>query len=163
MTLDDAELAKLDDSCRKYTLPRDDQLSKVNGWIRGNTKVGPVLEVAVTYPQGRYGIEIRIKSSCDDGSHSWVMIVNGLSEYVTEMSEETKDNRNDEIGDSRQFHTRKWIDVEPGEYDQSSFEVSKKMARLLQHDPSVLREEDGAAELKILATMLAPKFASSPH
>ena len=32
------------------------------------------------------------------------------------------------------FHIRKWIDVEPGDYDQSCGEVSKKMIRLLRHD-----------------------------
>ena len=58
---------------------------------------------------------------------------------------------------------REWIDVEPGEYDQNSFEVSKKMTRLLRRDPSVLREEDGAVEFKILAPMFASKFASSLH
>ena len=43
---DDAELAKLGGSCWEYTLLRDDQLSKVKGSIRGNTKIGPVLELA---------------------------------------------------------------------------------------------------------------------
>ena len=99
VTLDDAELAKLGGSCRENTLPRDDQLFKARGWIRGNTKISPVLEVAVSYHQGRFGIEIRIKSLFGDGSHSWVMIVNGLNKYVTEMSEELQENRNDEIGD----------------------------------------------------------------
>ena len=186
-TLDDAELAKLGGSCRKYTSPRDDQSSTVKGWIRGDTKIGPVLEVAVSCQEGRYVIEIRIKSSLDDGSHSWIMIVNGLNKYVTEMSKEVQENRNDEIGDSAgrfaakarpkqtsmpmpsfprvtiPFRMRKWIDVEPGEYDQSSCKVSKKMTRLLRHDPSVLREEDRAVEFKIMAPMFASTFASSPH
>ena len=35
---------------------------KVKGWIRGNTKVGPALEVPVCHHQGRYGIEIMINS-----------------------------------------------------------------------------------------------------
>ena len=35
------------------------------------------------------------------------------------------------------FRMRKWIDVEPGDYDRHSFEVSKKMIRLLRHDRSV--------------------------
>ena len=48
VTLDDAELAKLGGSCREYTSPRDDQVSQVKGWIRGNTKIGPVLGVAVS-------------------------------------------------------------------------------------------------------------------
>ena len=178
VTLDDAELAKLGGSCREYTIPRDDQLSKVRGWIRGRTKIGPVLEVAVVnYHQGRCGIEIMINSLFGDGTHSWIMIVNGLNKYETEMSEEIQENRNDEIGDSAgrfaakarpkhasiptpsfpratiPFHMRKWIDVEPRDYDQSSFEVSKKMITLLQHDPSVLREKDGAVEFRILASM----------
>ena len=74
VTLDEAELAKLDGSCREYTLLRDDQLSKVKGWIRGNTTIGPVVEVTVSYHRGRYGIGIRINSLFGDGSHSWVMI-----------------------------------------------------------------------------------------
>ena len=52
-TLDDAELDKLGGSCREYTLPRDNTFCKVKGWIRGNTKIGPALEVAVSCHQGR--------------------------------------------------------------------------------------------------------------
>ena len=100
VTLDDAELAKLGGSCRECTLPRDDQLSKVKGWIRGNAKVGPVLEVAVSYHQGRYGIEIRTKSLLGNGSHSWIMIVSGLNQYVTEKSKETEEDHIDRIGDN---------------------------------------------------------------
>ena len=32
------------------------------GWIQGNTKIGPVLEVATSYLHGKYGVEIRIWS-----------------------------------------------------------------------------------------------------
>ena len=32
------------------------------GWIRGNTKIGPVLEVTTSYLQGKLGVEIRIES-----------------------------------------------------------------------------------------------------
>ena len=46
-TLDDAELHKVVGSCREYTFPPDNSSSKVKGWIRGNTKIGPALEVAV--------------------------------------------------------------------------------------------------------------------
>ena len=89
-TLDDAELDKLGLLYREYTLLRDNASSKVKGWIRGNTKTGPVLEVAVSYHQGRYGIEIMINSSFGDGTRSWVMIVNGMNKYVTEMTEKFK-------------------------------------------------------------------------
>ena len=32
-------------ACREYTLPREDGSSQPRGWIQGNTKIGPVLEV----------------------------------------------------------------------------------------------------------------------
>ena len=47
VTKDTAEFSQFTDSvaCREYTLPRDESLSELKGWIRGNTKIGPVLEV----------------------------------------------------------------------------------------------------------------------
>ena len=47
MTKDTAEFSQFTDAvaCREYTLPRDDDTSEPKGWIRGNTKIGPVLEV----------------------------------------------------------------------------------------------------------------------
>ena len=44
------------------TLPRDEDSSKPKGWIRGNTKIGPVLEVTICCLQDKYGVEIGIKS-----------------------------------------------------------------------------------------------------
>ena len=40
-TISDAELDKLEGSCRECALPRDNAASKVKGWIRGHTKIGP--------------------------------------------------------------------------------------------------------------------------
>ena len=44
MTKDTAEFSQFTDAvpCREYTLPRDEETSEPNGWIRGNTKIGPV-------------------------------------------------------------------------------------------------------------------------
>ena len=36
-------------ACREYTLGREDEASQPKGWIQGNTKIGPVLEVATSY------------------------------------------------------------------------------------------------------------------
>ena len=46
MTKDTEDLTQFTDAvaCREYTLPRDEEARK--GWIRGNTQIGPVLEVA---------------------------------------------------------------------------------------------------------------------
>ena len=85
-TLDDTELDRLKGSCREYTLLRSDQSSQVKGWIRGNTKIGPVLDVMVSYHQGRHGVEIMIESIFGDKTCYWIRIVIGINTYVTETS-----------------------------------------------------------------------------
>ena len=51
MTKDTEEFSQFTESvaCREYTLPRDEGASEPKGWIRGNTKIGPVLEVTTSY------------------------------------------------------------------------------------------------------------------
>ena len=62
-------------ACREYTLPpRDDPASQPKGWIQGNMRIGPVLEVTTSFQHFKYGIEIRIESVNKDSSHSWVRI-----------------------------------------------------------------------------------------
>ena len=46
-------------TCREKTLPRDDKSTDPKGWIQGNTKIGPVLEVTTSYLQCKHGVEIR--------------------------------------------------------------------------------------------------------
>ena len=48
-TKDTAEFSQFTDAvaCREDTLPRDEGASEPKGWIQGNTKIGPVLEVAI--------------------------------------------------------------------------------------------------------------------
>ena len=72
-------------TCRECTLPRDEKSTDPKGWIRGNTKIGPVLEVTTSYLQGNYGVEIRIESVNKDNSHSWVRISHGVNKLVTDL------------------------------------------------------------------------------
>ena len=65
-------------ACREYTSQRDEKSSNQKGWIRGNTKIGPVFEVTTSYQQGKYGVGIRIASVTKDHSHSWVLKEYGL-------------------------------------------------------------------------------------
>ena len=71
---------------REYTLPRDEDSSEPKGWIRGNTKIGPVLEVTTCYLQGKYGVVNRIMSVNKDTSHSLVRISHGLNKLVTHLN-----------------------------------------------------------------------------
>ena len=50
MTKDTEEFSQFTESlaCREYTLPRDDGSSQPRGWIQGNTRIGPVLEVTTS-------------------------------------------------------------------------------------------------------------------
>ena len=49
MTKDTADLTQFNTvACREYTLPRDEESSQPKGWIQGNTKFGPVLEVVTS-------------------------------------------------------------------------------------------------------------------
>ena len=57
-------------ACREYTLPREDEASQPKGWIQGNTKNGPALEVATTYLHCKYAVEIRIWSVNRHNTHS---------------------------------------------------------------------------------------------
>ena len=41
-------------ACREYTLPRSDESSQPKGWIQGNTKIGPVLEITTSYLYGKH-------------------------------------------------------------------------------------------------------------
>ena len=101
MTKDTEEFSRFTDAvaCREYTLPRDESSSEPKGWIRGNIKLGPVLEVTTCCPQGKYGVEIRIMSMNKDNSHSWVRISHGLNKLVTDLSN-NKENDNKEQGTS---------------------------------------------------------------
>ena len=47
MTKDTEEFSQFTNTvaCREYTLPRDEEASQPKGWIQGNTKIGPALEI----------------------------------------------------------------------------------------------------------------------
>ena len=88
MKKDTGDLTQFTDAvaCPEYTLPRDEEASQPKGWIQGNTKIGPVLEVATCCLHGKYGVEIRIMSMNKDNSHSWVRISHGSNKFVTNLN-----------------------------------------------------------------------------
>ena len=141
--------------------------------ISSDAKIGQVLDVMVCYHQGRYGVEIMNESLFGDKTCSWVRIVNWINKYVTEMSEEThvesivEKSTGQPVAKARPPQTsnstlspvsipyleRKWTDVEPRTFDQNCLEVSKLMIRLLRHDDSINREEDGAVKNEDLTSI----------
>ena len=164
---------------REYTFSRrSEETSRVGGWIRGNTKIGPVLDVKVCYHQGRYGVETMIESLFRDWTVSWVRIVNGINKYVTETSEEILVASVENRGTGKlvvkaeprpkpivplslvsiPYRERKWTDVDPAKFSQVYFEVSKFMIRLLRHDDTLRREHDGAVRFDDLTELFKSRF-----
>ena len=113
------------------------------GWIQGNTKIGPVLEVTTSYLQGKHGVEIRIESVNNDTTHSWVRISHGLDKLVKDLIDREYDDDEQETSTTKTevfaiasrskafakprrpsttcsssrtipILERKWIDIEPG-------------------------------------------------
>ena len=162
-------------ACREYTLPRDDKASQPKGWIRGNMRIGFVLEVTTSFQHFKYGIEIRIESVNKDNSHSWarssygtVKYVNDYIKYDTEnladpQEEEdvptssgvvaarskakAKPQPRESIGATTiPSSERIWIDIEPSKQDLESYNLSKKVVNLLRHNQKLHREQDGAIQ-----------------
>ena len=88
-------------TCREYILPRDENSTDPKGWIRGNTTIGPVLEVTTSYFQGKYGVEIRIESMNKNNSHSSVRISHGLNELVTDLIDKEYDDNKQETNETK--------------------------------------------------------------
>ena len=163
-------------ACREYTLPRDDPASQPKGWIQGNMRIGPVLEVTTSFQHFKYGIEIGIESVNQDNSHSWVRICYGTVKYVigsiqdnTEIPADPQEEQVPQTSTSVvaarskakakpqprvlvgttgtiPVHERRWINIEPSKQNLASYDLSKKVISLLRHNQTFQREEDGAIE-----------------
>ena len=162
-------------ACREYTRPRDDKASEPKGWIRGNTRIGPVLEVTTSFQHFKYGIEVRIESVNKDNSHSWVRISYGtvryVNDYIKHDTENFADPQEEEDAPTSSgvvaarskakakpqprestgvatipLSERVWIDIEPSKQDLELHNLSKKVINLLRHNQKLHREEDGAIQ-----------------
>ena len=176
-------------ACREYTLPRSDGSSQPKGWIQGNTKIGPVLEVTTGCL-----CEIRIWSLSEDNTQSWVRISHGSNKFVinsnnndTEIPEDqleeyalqlnatdsacrarakAKPQRREPVDYSPSIipmKERKCIDIEPGNCSLSAYEVSKKVNHLLRHSQQVQREDDGAIQFRRIKEHLQSQFPQIPY
>ena len=163
-------------ACREYTLPRDDPASQPKGWIQGNMRIGPVLEITTSFHYGKHGIAIRIWSVGQDNSQSWVRISYGTVKYVIDSIQDNteiladpqeeqilqtstsvvaarskakaKPQPRELVGTTATIpiHERRWIDIEPSKQNLASYDLSKKVINLLRHNQTLQREKDGAIE-----------------
>ena len=87
-------------TCREFPLPRDDKSTDPKGWIRWNTKIGPMLEVT-SYLQGKHRVEIRIESVNNENCHSWVRNSHGRNKWVTDLIDQKYDDNEQETSTTK--------------------------------------------------------------
>ena len=180
-------------ACREYTLPRDDSASQPKGWIQGNMRIGPVLEVTSSFQNYKHGIEIRIWSVGQDNSQSWVRISYGTNKYVIDSNHNNTeihaDPHEDQVPQTSikvvtarskakakpqqrehvdttttiPMHERKSIDIEPSEQNLASYDISKKVINLLRHNQTVQREDDGAIQFWRIKFHFRNQFSQVQH
>ena len=77
--------------CREYTMPRNEKRTRARGWIRKDTRIGPVLNIKVCYRNEQQSTEVQVPSLFQDETISWVKIVNGVDRCVTESMPTAKE------------------------------------------------------------------------
>ena len=165
--------------------------SQPKGWIQGNTRIGPVLEITTSCLYGKHGIEIRIWSLSEDNSQSWVRISHGSNKFVIDSNHNDTEVLEDQPEEQaaqlivKDFAARskakakpqrrepvdlpsiipmneiKWIDIEPGDSSFSAYEISKKVINFLRHSQTVQREDDGAVQFWKVKNYLRNQFHTS--
>ena len=179
-------------ACREYTLPRDDPASEAKGWIQGNTRIGPILEVTTTFQHFKFGVKVRIPSVKEDNSQSWVRISFGTIRYVNNYVkhnthnfassyEEKAEPASSEVIAARSkakakpqpressgtttisLSERVWIDIVPSRQDNESHKVSKRVINILRHNQSVDREPDGAVQFYKIKFLVKEHTLSTQH
>ena len=63
---------------------RNEEGTRIRGWIVKNMRIGPVLNIKVCNHDERHSIEVQVPSLFQDNTVSRVSIVNGFDKYVTE-------------------------------------------------------------------------------
>ena len=181
MTRDTEEFSQFTDSvpCREYILPIEEGASEPKGWIRGNTKIGPVLEVATCCQQGKYGVE-NLNWVYEQGpfslvgqNFSWFKQVGheferpwarNLRSAVRRKCVKIECGWFCKSSSTKTFPIgeRTWTDIEPQDYSLTDYSVSKKLINLLRHG-SLSGEDDGAIEFWRIKDYLQNHFVHSRH
>ena len=142
MTKDTGDLTQFHAvACREYT---EEQASQPKGWIQGNTKIGPVLEVATSYLHGKDGVEIGMMSY-EQRQFSFM----GLHKLVTNLNNKESSSEDENLP---AFHKNfnNWGESLFGqmlnqENIQSPITKCRRNLRIFCHG-SLHREDHGAIE-----------------
>ena len=155
-------------------MPRDQEGTRIKGWIQSNVQFGPISDVKVCNHSGRYGIEVKAPSLFQDQTRSWMRIVNGIDNLSEKpcRSKRKRKLRGNPLQKRTNTRTviipigqRKWTDIETQESnDPCCFQVPKFITRLLRHRQGVQREADGAVHYdQVIDECQKKQFDNNEH
>ena len=126
---------------RKYTIPRDQEGTRIKGWIQNNVRFCPVSDTKFCNQFGRYSIEVEVQSLFQDQTVSWFRIVNGVDKFVREAMP---------IQEEGKASVKPVAKATQESNDPYCFQVSKFITRLLRHNQKVYRAADGAVHYDLV-------------
>ena len=88
------------------------------------------------------------------------------NDFACRLKAKAKPQRRGLVGSSPRnvpIGRRNWIDIEPGKYSFSDYEVSKKVTFLLRHSQQMHREEDGAVHFWRMKENIQSQIPQSIH
>ena len=102
----------------------------------------------------------------EDQFEEYALQLNAKIFFAWRAKAKAKPQRREPAGSSPRtvpIERRNWIDIEPGKYSLSEYEVSKKVIHLLRHSQKVHREENGAVHFWRMKENLQNPFPQSIH
>ena len=168
----------------------DDESSQPKGWIQGDTRIGPILEVTTVIfgenTELKLESGLRVKTILILGSeilmeqkNMWlIQITTTPADLLEEQASQSSvkvvaarskakakpQNRETvELPSTVPMNERKWIGIEPAESSLSAYEVSQKVVNLLRHCQTIQREDDGAVQFWRIKFYLRNQFPQNQY
>ena len=111
-------------------------------------------------------LECGFLSVVENGQYFMTNDTADVKDFACRSKAKAKPQRREPAGSSSRIipmERRNWIDIEPGKYSLSEYEVSKKVTFLLRHSQQMNQEEDGAVHFWRIKENLQNQFPQSIH
>ena len=120
-------------------MPRDQEGTRIKGWIQSNVRFGHVSDIKVYNHYGRYSIEVQVQYLFPDQTVSWVRIDKFVREAMSIQEEEKASGKpaanarpilkpaSTSGWNSIPTEQRKWIDIEIEESEDTPLFSSVKI------------------------------------
>ena len=136
---------------------------KNQGWTRINTHSW----VRISHGPNKFVMDLNNNDTeSPEGQLGECALQLDAQDFACQAKAKAKPQRREPAGSSPRIvpiERRNWIDIEPGKYSLSEYEVSKKVIHLLRHSQKVHREDDGAVHFWRIKEHFQNPFPQSIH